>query len=193
MKTPTGGHSGRTPGDDRRPESPRGWLKVPPDVLWHFVVDMVTRSALRGVAGRTGLGVETVRKFILQTGEPNLSTRRRIAELFLQLHPESVVEKDKETGQWKARPRLISLLPEGKVEAREALAKLFATAKRSSRGVPVQLDELHDWMDMQVCAEYNAQEHFDAVARGEREHDPDSIFARKPGKKRKKRVDESSE
>ena len=160
---------------------------MPPDVLWQFAVDLVTRYALRGVARASGLGVETVRKFILKMGEPNLSTRRRFAELFLQLHPEAVVEKDDETGRWTARPRLIALLPEGRAEAREALAKLFALAGEHRRDLAVRLDELHDWMDLQVCAEYNADEHFSAIARGERKHEPGSILARKPARSRKRR------
>jgi hypothetical protein len=187
MNTPTGGHRGHTPDDDRRSETPQRWLDVPPDVLWQFAVDLVTRSALRGVARASGLGVETVRKFILKMGEPNLSTRRRFAELFLQLHPEAVVEKDAETGRWTSRPRLITLLPEGRAEAREALAKLFALAGEHRRDLALRLDELHDWMDLQVCAEYNADEHFSAIARGERKHEPDSILARKPARSRKRR------
>jgi len=192
MKTPTGGHSGRTPGDDRS-EVPKRWRDVPLDVVWQFAVDLVTQHALRGVARRSGLGVETVRKFTLRIGEPRQSTRRRFAEMFLNMHAEGVVEEDQEAKKWKIRPRLITLLPEGRFEARAALFKLFEAAKRSPDEVPLGLDELHDWMDLQVRAEYNAQEYFDAVGRGEREHDPNSIFARKPGKPRKKRGEETGE
>ncbi|HYH79162.1 MAG TPA: hypothetical protein VEX86_05175 [Longimicrobium sp.] len=192
MKTPTGGQSGRTTGDDRS-ELPKRWLDVPPDVLWQFAVDKVAQQTLRGVARRTGLGVETVRKFILRIGEPNLSTRRRFAEMFLKMHAGGVMEEDEEIRRWKVRPRLLTLLPEGRFEARAALVQLFAVAKRHPDEVPLKLDDLHDWMDLQVRAEYNAQEYFDAVASGEREHDPESIFARKPPQKRKKRGAESGE
>jgi hypothetical protein len=193
MKTPTGGHSGRTPGDDRS-ELPKRWLDVPPDVLWQYAIDMVTQHTLRGVARKTGLGVETVRKFILRTVEPNLSTRRRFAEMFLNMHAEGVIMgEDEEVRKWRVRPRLLTLLPEGRFEARAALVKLFEVAKRFPDEVPLRLDELHDWMDLQVRAEYNAQEYFDAVGRGEREHDPDSIFAKKPRKKRAKRGEETGE
>jgi hypothetical protein len=191
MKTPASGQSSHKPG--RRVDLPGRWLSVPTDVLWHFAVDLVSRHSLRKVAKMTQLGVETVRKFAMRQVEPNLSTRRRFAELFLRLHPEAAVERDRMTGEWKARPRMMTLLPEGMFEAREALVKLFALAKQHADELPLKLDDLHDWMDLQVCAEYNAENHFAAIGRGERPHDSDSIFARKPGKKRKKRGEGANE
>ncbi len=167
---------------------------MPPDLLRQYAEDMVTQHALRGVARRSGLGVETVRKFILHIGEPNVSTLRRFAEMFLNMHAEAVImEEDEEVRKWRVRPRLLTVLPEGRFEARAALVKLFEVAKRFPDEVPLRLDELHDWMDLQVRAEYNAQEYFDTVGRGEREHDPDSVFARKPGKKRKRRGEAGGE
>lgn len=187
MRTPIGGHSSHKPGDDRTVEAVEDWTRVPLHVLRDFAVDLVTRSSLRHVAALTGLGVETVRKFMLKLGEPNLSTRRRFAELYLRMNPEAVLRLDPFTGEWKARPRLLTLLPEGRFEAREALVKLFSVAKRHSNELPYLLDDLHEWMDLQVRAEYDAQDHFDAVARGEEEHEPGSILRRKPARARKRR------
>lgn len=187
MKTPTNGHSSRKPGDDRKPELPKRWLDVPVDALWHFTVELVSRYALRGVARMTGLGVETVRKFTLRAGEPNLATRRRFAELFLNIHTEAHVEKD-ENETYRVRPRLLTLLPEGRLEARAALMKIFAVAQRFPDELPYRLEELHLWMDQQITAEYNAEEHFGAIARGERDHEPGTIFARKATKRRTRRA-----
>jgi hypothetical protein len=193
MNRPNGGQSSHKPGDDRNPELPRRWLAVPAHVAWEFAVEMVARYSLRGVARMTGLGVETVRKFIKRIGDPNLATRRRFAELYLHHHAEGVVKQDDREKRWRSRPRLITMLEPGKEAARRELAKLFELAKRFPEEMPAQIDDLQYWMDLQVRAEYWAEEHFGAIARGEREHEPDSIFARKPGKKRKRRGEATDE
>jgi len=181
MRTTSSGQRSHKPGHDRTTELPQKWLSVRTDVLWRFAVDLVAQHTLRRTARLVGLGVETVRSFTLRKGAPNLTTRRRFAELFLQLHPEALVEQDGETRSWRARPRLITLLPPGRVEARQAVATLLALARQ--HGLPLEVDQLHDWLDLQVRAEYDADEHYDAVAWGRREHDPASLFARVPGKR----------
>jgi hypothetical protein len=184
MNTPTSGQRRHKPGHDRTTEIPEKWLAVRTEVLWRFAVDLVARHTLRRTARLVGLGVETVRCFVMRKGAPNLTTRRRFAELFLELHPEAAMERD-DTRDWRARPRLITVLPHGQAEAREAVARLCALAREHA--LPLEPDELHAWLDLQVRAEYDAADHYDPIARGEREHTPGSSFAREPAKKRRPR------
>jgi hypothetical protein len=126
------------------------------------------------------LAPETVRKFINRTGVPNHATRRRFAELYLELNAEGVVAEQDDSKRWKARRRLIELLARGEDPAREELARVFELAKRFPDEVPASVDELHEWMDLQVRGEYWAEDYYGAIARGERDHDEQSFLANVP-------------
>jgi hypothetical protein len=132
------------------------------------------------------LSPETVRKFIHRIGDPNLTTRLRLAELYLDFNAGGVVVPEH---TWKARPRLMELLPPGKREARETVAKLIELAKRFPDEAPENVDEILDWLDLQVCGEYWAEEYYGAIARGERKHDHESFLARIPRRRRAKKGD----
>lgn len=191
MKTPNGGQSSHTPGDDRKTESPRRWHDVRSGLVWEFAVDLCTRRNLREVARMVKLSPETVRKFVNRIGVANLATRRRFAELYLEFNAEGVMAEEVTLKPWKARPRLIELLPPGKLKAREAIVRLFELAQRFPDEAPGRLDELHDWMDLQVCGEYWAEGYYGAIGRGEREHDEHSFLANIPRRipqKRQRRV-----
>jgi hypothetical protein len=184
MRRPASGHNGHshTPGNARDAVAPQRWLEVPDEVVWEFAVNLCAVHKLRGVAKMVKLAPETVRKFILRIGDPNFSTRRCFAELYLDLNAGGVVVAEHE---WRMRPKLIELLPPGKREAREALAKLFELAKRFPDEVPQTVDELHDWLDLQVCGEYWAEQYYGEIARGKRKHDHESFLARIPKRRRK--------
>ena len=143
-------------------------------------MDLCTRYRLRGVARMVKLAPETVRKFINRTGVPNHATRRRFAELYLELNAEGVVAEQDDSKRWKARRRLIELLARGEDPAREELARVFELAKRFPDEVPASVDELHEWMDLQVRGEYWAEDYYGAIARGERDHDEQSFLANVP-------------
>jgi hypothetical protein len=179
MKAPNDGQSSHTPGDDRV-VAPRQWRDVSGQLVWEFALDLCTRQRLRGVARMVRLAPETVRKFINRTGVPNLATRRRFAELYLEMNAEGVVAEQDEGKRWKARPRLIELLPGGEDAAREELARVFELLKRFPDEVPPSVERLHEWMDLQVRGEYWAQEYYGAIARGERDLDEQSVLANVP-------------
>src|SRR5689334_24637500 len=125
MKAPSSGQSSRQPGNDRI-VAPRRWHDVPSDAAWQFAMDLCTRHSLRDAARLVKLAPETVRKFINRIGEPNLATRRRFAELYLEMIAEAdVVLILDDRKQWKSRPRLIELLASGEDAAREELARVF--------------------------------------------------------------------
>ncbi len=150
-------------------------------------MDLCTRHSLRAVARMVKLAPETVRKFVNRTGVPNLATRRRLAELYLERNAEGVVAEEHNNKRWKARRRLIELLSEGEGPAREELAKVFELAKRFPDEVPKSVGELHEWMDLQVRGEYWAEDYYGAIGRGEREHDEQSFLARMPERTQKRR------
>lgn len=151
-------------------------------------MDLCTRHSLRDVARLVKLAPETVRKFINRIGEPNLATRRRFAELYLEKIAEAdVVLVLDDRKQWKMRPRLIELLASGEGPAREELARVFELAKRFPDEVPPSIDRLLEWMDLQVRGEYWAEDYYGAIARGEREHDDQSFLAKIPRRTQKHR------
>ena len=175
MRTPNSGQSSHTPGDDR-PVAPRRWFDVPSQLVLEFALDLSTKYRLREVARMVDLAPETVRKFINRKGVPNLATRRQFAELYLEMNAEEVVAEQNEGKSWKARRRLIELLATGEGPAREELARIFELAKRFPDEVPASIDQLHEWMDLQVRGEYWAEDYYGAIARGEREHDEQSFL-----------------
>lgn len=155
-------------------------------------MDLCThRRTLREVAAMVDLAPETVRKFVLRKVKPTLKTRRRFAELYLEMHAEGVVMEPNEAKPWKARPRLIELLSRGEGPARAELAKLFELAQRFPDEVPLSIERVHEWMDLQVRGEYWAEDYYGAIGRGEREHDEQSFLGSPPKRKRgKKKADE---
>lgn len=191
MRAPTSGQSSQRPGDARI-LAPRHWRGVPAQVVWEFAVDLCThRHTLREVAAMVDLAPETVRKFILRKGKPTLKTRRRFAELYLEMHAEGVVMEPNEAKPWKARPRLIELLSRGEGPARAELAKLFELAQRFPDEVPLSIERVQEWMDLQIRGEYWAEDYYGAIGRGEREHDEQSFLGSTPKRKRgKKKADE---
>jgi hypothetical protein len=197
MSTPNSGQNSQPPGDDR-PIAPRQWYDVPGQLVWEFAVDLCTRNRLRAVARMVDLAPETVRKFINRMGVPNLATRRRFAELYLEMNTEGVVAEQDDSKRWKARRRLIELLAKGEGPAREELARVFELAKRFPDEAPASIDQLHEWMDLQVRGEYWAEDYYGAIARGERDHDEQSFLANVPRRtqtrrKKAKPADEGSE
>lgn len=158
-------------------------------------MELCTRHSLRVVARMVNLGRETVRKFILRKGVPNLATRRRFAELFLETNAEDAVVDVNAVKVWRVRPRLMELLPSGEDPARKELSRLFELMKRFPDEVPLGIDRLHEWMDLQIRGEYWAEDYYGAIGRGEREHDELSFLANIPKrtrKSRKKAPDEGS-
>lgn len=159
-------------------------------------MNLSTRYTLREVALMVDLGRETVRKFILRKGVPNLATRRRFAELYLKKKAEgAVLVLTRNDMRWRDRPRLIELLPPGEAAAREELTKLFELAMRFPDEVPLMIERLHEWMDLQIRGEYWAEDYYGAIGRGEREHDELSFLAdipKRTRKSRKKAPDEGS-
>lgn len=190
MRTTNSGQSSHISGDDR-PVAPRKWFDVPGQLVWEFAVDLCTRHSLRVVARMVKLAPETVRKFVNRTSVPNLATRRRFADLYTERNAEGVVAEEQNTKRWKARRRLIELLTEGEGLARAELAKILELAKRFPDEVPESVDNLHEWMDLQVRGEYWAEDYYGAIGRGEREHDEQSFLARIPKRtqKRKKKAE----
>lgn len=192
MKRPNSGKSSHTPGDDRDPDSPRRWQKILAESLWEFAVELVARHRLRGVAQMTGLGRETVRKFIMRTVEPNLTTRRAFAKLYRAFHAERTMADADKSKPWRTRPpRLIEVLSPGKAVARAELAKILELAHRFPDEVPATADALFEWIDAQVMGEYWFEEYYGAIARGERDHDEESFLAGEPKRKRSRRKPKS--
>lgn len=188
MRRDDSGKSSHTPGDDRDPDSPRRWQKIPLESLWEFAVELVARYRLRGVAEMTGLGRETVRKFLLRSVEPNLTTRRAFATLYRAFHAERTMADADKSKTWKTRPpRLIEVLSPGKAVARAELAKILELANRFPDEVPPTADALFEWIDAQVRGEYWFDEYYGAIARGERDHDEESFLAGEPKRKRRRR------
>ncbi len=192
MKRPNGGQSSHTPGDDRDPDSPRRWQKIPAESLWEFAVELVARHRLRGVAQMNRHGRETVRKFIMRTVEPNLTTRRAFAKLYRAFHAERTMADADKSKPWRTRPpRLIEVLSPGKAVARAELAKILELAHRFPDEVPPTADALFEWIDAQVTGEYWFEEYYGAIARGERDHDEESFLAGEPKRKRSRRKPKS--
>lgn len=179
MRTRNSGQNSHKPGDDR-PIAPRQWLHVPVEIVREFIVDLCTMYGNRGVGRMVKKSPETVRKFVLGRGVPHFATRRLFAQLYLEMNAEGVVAEQDDTRRWKARRRLIQLLAEGEGPARAELAKIFELAKRFPEEVPLSVDAVEEWMDLQVRGEYWAHDYYGAIARGEREHDENNFLAQIP-------------
>lgn len=193
MNRPTSGQSSHTPGDDRGPESLRRWQRIPLESLWEFAVEIVARHKLRGVAHLTGLGRETVRKFIMRTVEPNLTTRRAFAKLYLDFNAERMMLDEDKGKPWTRRPLLIRILSPGRDTARAELAKVFELARRFPDEIPPTADDLFEWIDQQVRGEYWAEEYYGPIARGERKHDENSWMAGEPKRKQRRKKPKNEE
>ncbi|HEX8903820.1 MAG TPA: hypothetical protein VF771_03205, partial [Longimicrobiaceae bacterium] len=156
------------------------------------IIELVARLKVRGVATMAGMAKDTVWKFVNGVSQPNYATRKRLGELFLDFFPGGVMSKPAEEGEkkWKLRPRLIELLPKGETNARAAVARLIQLARESPHHAPKHLDELHEWLDLQVRAEYWAERHYDEIARAANDVEPRVPKKRgpKPGSRRRKAV-----
>jgi transcriptional regulator with XRE-family HTH domain len=172
MRTPNGRQSSHKAGDDRNPQLALRWYDIPAELVWEFTVELCARFTLRDVAEMAGLAKETVRRYVERLAAPNLTTRQRLGNLYLDFNAGGVVVEEDSTKRWKARRRLIELLPPGQEVAREELAKLFDLAKQSGEFPEDLVDQLHDWMDLQVRGEYWAEDHYGGIARGERKRQP---------------------
>lgn len=120
--------------------------------MWAFVSELCAERTYRGAQAITGLSKETLRKYVERIGEPHRSTHKRLAEVFLQFHPEGYVATSKKYRVVKFSP----VLPPGEEAARTALAKFFEMAKRHVDELPpgMDLEAMHNWLDVQIEAEY---------------------------------------
>jgi hypothetical protein len=86
-------------------------------------------------------------------------------------------------GEWQLRKQLIELLAPGEDAARAELAKIFELAKRFPDEVPPTIDNVHEWMDLQILGEYWALRWLDSFGmrrrRPKREEKPPRKTAQK--------------
>lgn len=163
MRSHGGGQSRQTAGDDRDRELARHWRSLRIEVLRAFATEMCAQHTYRGVAAITGLSKEAIRRFVEGETYPNNRTRQALGEIYFKLHPSGVMETMKPIdGDWQLRKQLIELLVPGEEAARAELAKIFELAKRFPDEVPPTIDNVHEWMDLQVQGEYWAHRWLDS-------------------------------
>ena len=130
----------------------REWVRETPATLRELAADI---EAVRGSA----LAPETVRKFGRGKGQPERSTIRAFALLYLQRHPWGyVAEKGTPYGAPKPLPLLSEMLPPGHDEARAEIEKLMELAKRFPDEVPASADRLRSWLEKMIDAEYTGED-----------------------------------
>jgi hypothetical protein len=168
MRTRNDGQSSQA-GDDRESAIARHWSDVKFGLLRRFASDLCARLTYRGAAGVTGVSKEGLRKFVDGQTRPNLATRQALGELFLKLHPSGVMATKQTDGEWQLREQLIESLAPGEQTARAELAKIFELAKRFPDEVPASVDQVHEWMDLQVRGEYWGQRYVYGSAKRERQ------------------------
>lgn len=168
MTHSTGGQSSQSAGDDREPTVAQHWSAIPVDVLRTFVSELCARITYRAAAARTGVSKTALQKIVNGETQPNHSTRQRLGALFQELYADGSMWKRTLDGEWEIRVRLIELLPAGEETARAELAKIFELAKRHPDEVPASVDQVHEWVDLQVRGEYNAERSLDAIGRRKR-------------------------
>ena len=123
-------------------------------MVWAFVADLCDRHTFRAVAARVGVSPETVRKYVAGIGKPFLSTRKRMAELYLEHHPAGHAAERRPDGTRRVHPPLKRVLPRGEAAARADLRALFELARRFPGEVPESAGALEEWLETQLAAEY---------------------------------------
>ena len=169
MRSQNGGQSSHPAGDDRESALAGHWSDVKIGLLRRFASDLCAKLTLRGAAGATGVSKEGLRKLVERESRPNLATRQALGELFLKLHPSGLMATKQTDGEWQLREQLIELLPAGEREARAELARVFELAKRFPDEVPAFVDQVHEWMDLQVRGEYWGRRYVYGSAQRERQ------------------------
>ena len=159
MRSLNDGQSSQTAGDDRESVLAGRWASIRIDTLREFASELCAALTYRGAAAFTGLSKEGLRRLVEGKGHPNHSTRQTLGELFLKLNPGGSMWKTSKDGAWQLRVQLIELLPPGEQTARDELARIVALAKRFPDEVPAFVDQVHEWMDLQVQGEYWGRRH----------------------------------
>jgi hypothetical protein len=188
MRDPNDGQSSQNTGNDRKSDLARHWSDVRIETLREFTSELCAELTYRGAATATGLSKEGLRRFVEGESHPNRSTRQTLGEMFLKLHPGGSMWKTSKDGAWQLRVQLIELLPAGEQAARDELARIFELAKRSPDEAPASVDQVHEWMDLQVQGEYWGRRYLDSFGvrkrrrkgEGKRPHHPRAKKA-KPG------------
>ena len=169
MRSQHDGQIRHTAGDDRESEFARRWLSLRIDVLREFASELCAAQSYRGAEALTGISKEALRRLVAGEVRPNHATRKALGELFLKLNPGGSMWKTSKDGAWQLRVQLIELLPPGEQRARDDLAKIFELAKRFPDEVPAFVDQVHEWLDLQVQGEYWGRRHVFGSAKRERQ------------------------
>jgi len=162
MREPNGGQIRQTAGNDRELDLARHWLDVRLETLRRFAAELCAALTYRGAAAATGLSKEGLRRFVEEGSHPHRSTRQTLGEMFLKLNPGGTMWKTSQDGAWQLRVQLIELLPPGEQTARDELARIFDLAKRFPDEVPASVDQVHEWVDLQVQGEYWGRRYLDS-------------------------------
>lgn len=150
------GRTSQNPGDDRPRPRPVRWFEVSPDTPWELASDLRARHGYRGAAALTGLSKEGLRKVVARMTMPNRTTLRVLGELYLTRQGNLMATRTID-GQWDVRKRLIELLPWGEEAAHKALDEIFAFARAHPEHFRFAVEHVHEWMELQVQAEYWAE------------------------------------
>ena len=162
MRSPRGGQTRQSAGDDRDVTVVRRWATIDGDVLREFALELCARLTYRGAQAATGISKAALQKIVEGVSQPNHTTRQRLGELLLALYPHGAMWKKSKNGEWEMRVHLFELLPPGEDEARAELAKIFELARRFPGEVPASAGRVHEWMDLQIRGEYWGQRHLDS-------------------------------
>jgi hypothetical protein len=184
MRSQNDGQTSQTSGDDRESEFAGRWVSLRIRTLREFASELCAALTYRGAAAFTGLSKEGLRRLVEGKSYPNHSTRQTLGELFLKLHPGGTMWKTSKDGAWQLRVQLVELLPPGEQIARDELARIFELAKRFPGEVPASVDQVREWMDLQVQGEYWGRRHVYGSAKRERQRKGEATRPRPRGEKK---------
>jgi hypothetical protein len=157
MRDPNSFQNGHNRPEDHFREYAK-WQDIPLSVLRDFVGELRLNYTDRGVAEMVELSVGAVQDFASGDSEPERRTRRAFGELYMAQKPISY--------GWETEtlPRLRSVLPAGKDAALDFIDELIERAVASGAD-PKQAEELREWLETVVRAEYAVQSQFDYLLR----------------------------
>ena len=136
-------HSGNR---GQRSEQVRHWSEVRPRTLRLFVRELIATHGLRGAEKVAQHSKEGLRQIAAGKVKPNLGTRRKLAQLFLELYPDgTLLYKGR-----SPRPRLIEVAPAIDADVRT----IVALASRFPGEVPQSADALQQWLLEQIEGEH---------------------------------------
>jgi hypothetical protein len=184
MRDPNDGQSSQDAGNDRKSDLARHWSDVRIETLREFTSELCAALTYRGAAAVTGLSKEGLRRFVEGESHPNRSTRQTLGELFLKLYPGGSMWKTSKDGAWQLRVHLYELLSPGEQAARDELEKIFELAKRFPDEVPASVDQVHEWVDLQVQGEYWGQRYLDSFGARKRQRNSETKRPRRPRAKK---------